>query len=161
MNVASLYPSEIEFYYPETVTRNAVSWLKDKSKEKDPFFLRVSYTQPHSPIILKRGYELLYKDYPFDDQLPDISRLSEFEQALAAAVRLDTLTPEEIRMAKVYYYGLAAWVDDQVGEILKCLEAQDLLKDTILVINADHGALRGECRGLGKHVFNRAATRYR
>ena len=157
MNVASLYPSEIEFYYPETVTRNAVSWLKEQSKEKDPFFLRVSYTQPHSPIILKRGYELLYKDYPFDDQLPDISRLSEFEQALAAAVRLDTLTPEEIRMAKVYYYGLAAWVDDQVGEILKCLEAQDLLKDTILVINADHGALRGECRGLGKHVFNRAS----
>lgn len=154
MNVASLYPGERDFYYPETVTRNAVSWLKE---QKSPFFLRVSYTQPHSPIILKRGYELLYKDYPFDDQLPDISKLSQFEQALAAAVRLDTLTPEELRMAKVYYYGLAAWVDDQVGEILNCLQEQNLLENTILIVNADHGALRGECRGLGKHVFNRAS----
>lgn len=157
MNVASLYPAGKGFYYPEAVTKNAVSWLREQRKQENPFFLRVSYTQPHSPIILKRGYELLYKDYPFDDRLPDISQLSEFEQALAAAVRLDTLTSEEIRMAKVYYYGLAAWVDDQVGEILRCLETLDLLKDTILIVNADHGALRGECCGLGKHVFNRAS----
>lgn len=157
MNIASLYPEEKFFYYPETVTQNAVRWLKEQCSQKHPFFLRVSYTQPHSPIILKRGYELLYKDYPFDDQLPDISQLSEFEQALAAAVHLDTLTPAELRLAKVYYYGLAAWVDDQVGQILQTLKELNLLKDTILVFNADHGALRGECRGLGKHVFNRAS----
>ena len=154
MNVASLYPEDKTFYYPETVTQNAVAWLE---KQREPFFLRVSYTQPHSPIILKRGYELLYKDYPFDGGLPDISGLSQFEKALAAAVGLDTLTPEELRTAKAYYYGLAAWVDGQVGELLRCLRERDLLKDTIVIVNADHGALRGECRGLGKHVFNRAS----
>lgn len=153
MNMASLYP-EGKDYYPEIITRNAVSWIR---KQEGPFFVRVSYTQPHSPIILKRGYEELYKDYPFDGQLPDISGLSEFEQSLASAVRLDTLTPEELRTAKAYYYGLAAWVDDQVGEILACLEEKGLLKDTIVIFNADHGALRGECRGLGKHVYNRAS----
>ena len=154
MNVASLYPPEREFYYPETITRNALHWIREQT---EPFFLRVSYTQPHSPIILKRGYELLYQDYPFEDTLPDISELSEFEQALAAAVRLDTLTPEELRTAKAYYYGLAAWVDDQVGLLINCLKERNLLDNTIVIVNADHGALRGECRGLGKHVFNRAS----
>ena len=156
MNVASLYPEEKD-YYPETVTRNAAAWLREQSISPQPFFLRVSYTQPHSPIILKRGYEELYRDYLFGSSLPDISGLSEFEKALAGAVRLDTLTPEELREAKIYYYSLAAWVDDQVGTILQCLRELNLLENTILIFNADHGALRGECRGLGKHVFQRAS----
>ena len=154
-NAASLYP-EGRDYYPETVTRNAISWLEHHDAGA-PFFLRVSYTQPHSPIILKRGYETLYADTPFSRELPDISQLSEFEQSLAAAVRLDTLTPEELHKIKVYYYGLVAWIDDQVGEILDCLKATGLDKDTVIIVNADHGALRGECRGLGKHVFQRAS----
>lgn len=157
MNVASLYPEEKTDYYPETVTRNAAAWLQEQSASPQPFFLRVSYTQPHSPIILKRGYEELYRDYPFDSSLPDISGLSDFEKALAEAVRLDTLTSEERRMAKVYYYGMAAWVDDQVGAILQCLQELNLLENTILIFNADHGALRGECRGLGKHIFHRSS----
>lgn len=154
-NAASLYPEGKE-YYPETVTRNATAWLASHDKNT-PFFLRVSYTQPHSPIILKRGYEQIYADMPFSRDLPDISQLSEFEQSLAAAVRLDTLTPDEIHRIKVYYYGLAAWVDDQVGEILSCLQVQGLVQNTVVIINADHGALRGECRGLGKHVYQRAS----
>lgn len=156
MNLASLYPEEKPDYYPEVITRNAISWLKEQQASQ-PFFLRVSYTQPHSPIILKRGYETLYEDYPFDTALPDISQLSEFEKALAYAVHMDTLTPEEIHKAKVHYYGLAAWVDDQVGEILRCLRKQNLLETTIVIFGADHGALRGECRCLGKHIYNRAS----
>ena len=152
-NLASVYPEGKE-YGPETVTRNAVSWIQ---AQHEPFFVRVSYTQPHNPIILKRGYELLYADQPFPDALPDISQLSDFERAFAAVVTLDTLSPEQLRMIQAYYYGLVRWVDDQVGEILECLRQKDLLKDTILIINADHGALRGECRGVGKHIFHRAS----
>lgn len=153
MNVASTYPEDRD-YYPEVITRNAISWME---QQEGPFFVRISYTQPHSPIILKRGYEAIYAEYPFNDQLPDISGLSDFEKALAEAVHLETLTPEEIRTAKAYYYGLVCWVDDQVGQILESLRKQNLLGDTIIIVNADHGALRGECRGLGKHVFNHAS----
>lgn len=152
-NAASLYPDGKD-YFPERVTKNAVDWI---SKQTEPFFVRVSYTQPHSPIILKRGYETLYKNHAFSGRLPDISGLSQFERSFAEAVGLDTLTQEEIKKTKVYYYGLVSWIDDQVGQILACLEQRGLLDNTVLVVNADHGALRGECRGLGKHVFNRAS----
>ena len=150
-NLASIYPEGKE-YYPETVTKNAISWI---SRQTEPFFVRVSYLQPHNPIILKRGYEKLYADYPFADKLPDISRLSEFERSFAAIGGMDTLSPEELRTTKIYYYGLVSWIDDQVGEILDCLRQNGQLDNTILIVNADHGALRGECQGLGKHLFNR------
>ncbi|HHV08879.1 MAG TPA: sulfatase-like hydrolase/transferase [Clostridiales bacterium] len=152
-NMASLYPQDKE-YYPETVTSNALDWM---AKQADPYFIRISYTQPHSPIIVKRGYETIYKDYPFSGKLPDISHLSEFEQAFAQAIALDTVTEEELIQAKACYYGMVSWIDDEIGKVLHFLQAQGQLDNTILILGADHGALRGECRGLGKHIFHRAS----
>ena len=152
-NAASLYP-EGKNYYPEKVTSNAIHWMKEQT---EPYFIRISYTQPHSPVILKRGYEKIYKDYPFDGKLPDIRQLSEFEQAFADAVRLDTMSEEELILAKVYYYGLVCWIDEQIGQVLSFLHDAGQLEDTIILLGADHGALRGECRGLGKHIFHRAS----
>ena len=150
-NAASLYP-EGKAYYPERVTENALAWLKER---EGPFFVRISYTQPHSPIIVKRGYETVYGDYPFSGELPDISGLSEFEQSFARAVALDTLSEEEIRQAKIYYYGMVTWIDDEIGKVLTFLRENGMLEDTVFLLAADHGALRGEVRGLGKHVFQR------
>ncbi len=152
-NAASLYPEGRE-YYPERVTKNALAWF---SEQDGPFFLRVSYTQPHSPIIVKPGYEKKYGDIPFSGALPDVSGLSVFEQSFARIIALDTLTEEEIVKIKRYYYGLVAWIDDEVGKIIDCLRQKGLLENTYVMLSADHGALRGECRGLGKHVFQRAS----
>ena len=52
---------------------------------------------------------------------------------------------------------MVAWIDDQVGQVLDYLKTQNELENTILIVNADHGALRGECQALGKHVFQRAS----
>ena len=152
-NAASLYPKN-KAYYPEKVTSNALEWMEQQTT---PYFVRISYTQPHSPIILKRGYEAIYKDYPFSGKLPDISNLSEFEQAFAKAIELDTLTEAELIQAKVYYYGMVCWIDDEIGKVLDFLQKQGQSENTILIFGADHGALRGECRGLGKHIFHRAS----
>ena len=152
-NAASLYP-EGKDYYPEIVTKNALDWIGGQT---EPFFVRVSYMQPHSPIIVKRGYEKVYEDLPFSGRLPDISGLSEFERSFAAIIALDTLSEEEIVQIKRYYYGMVAWIDGEVGKILAFLRARGLADNTIVMLSADHGALRGECRGLGKHIFNRAS----
>ncbi len=152
-NAASLYPENKE-YYPEKVTSNAIEWMEQQTS---PYFLRISYTQPHSPIILKRGYETIYKDYPFSGKLPNISNLSEFEQAFAKAIELDTLSEAELIQAKAYYYGMVCWIDDEIGKVLDFLQKQGQLENTILILGADHGALRGECRGLGKHIFHKAS----
>ncbi len=152
-NAASLYPEGKE-YYPEKVTSNALEWM---AQQADPYFIRISYTQPHSPIIIKQGYETIYQEYPFSGILPDVSNLSEFEQTFAQAVALDTLTEDELIRAKVYYYGMVCWIDNEIGKVLEFLQKQGQLENTIIMLGADHGALRGECRGLGKHVFHRAS----
>lgn len=152
-NAASLYPDDKD-YYPEKVVTNALQWMK---VQHDPYFVRISFTQPHSPIILRKGYEKIYADYHFTGKLPDISQLSYFEKAFAEACGFNSFSEEEIIKTKVYYYGLAAWVDDQVGKVMDFLKTTHQIENTIIIFNADHGALRGESQGLGKHIFNRAA----
>lgn len=152
-NAASLYPEGKE-YHPEVVAKNAMDWMAEQT---EPFFVRVSIVQPHSPIIVKRGYEKVYEDVPFSGKLPDVSGLSEFEKGFAEIIGLDTLTEDEIATIKRYYYGMVAWIDDEVGKILRFLKEHGLEENTIVMLSADHGALRGECRGLGKHVFHRAS----
>lgn len=151
-NAASLYP-EGKDYYPEKVTENAISWIK---KQKGPFFIRISYLQPHSPIILKRGFENIYNDYPVRKQTPE--KLSRFEEIFGEICGFSRLSTEEKRKAVSYYYAMVAWLDGEVGKVLDTLDQIGIADDTIIIFNSDHGALRGECGGgLGKHVFNRSA----
>ena len=153
-NAASLYPEDLP-YQPEKVTENALEWMKEH--ENDPYYIRISILQPHTPIILKRGYEKVYEDAALTGDLPDTSHLSEFEKAFAKAVGIESITPENRRKMKIYYYGLVKWIDDEVGKVLAYLKDSGLLEKTILAVGADHGALRGECRGLGKHIFHKAS----
>lgn len=152
-NAGSIYPKGRK-YGPEQVTSHALQWI---SKQQCPYFVRISYTQPHSPIILKQGFEKMYDYRLFDGKLPDLSRLSQFEQAFARIVAMDTMTEKEIQMAKAYYYAMVCWIDSEVKKVLDFLKTQGTLENTILILGADHGALRGECAGLGKHIFNRAS----
>lgn len=153
MNIASLYPAEQE-YYPEQVTRHALAWM---ARQEGPYFVRISYLQPHTPVIVKRGYEALYADRPFSGKAPDLSGLSQFERAFADALKMEALSEEEIIRAQVYYYGMVAWLDGEVGKILDFLRESGG-EEPIVIFGADHGAVRGECGAIaGKHIFNRAS----
>lgn len=147
--IAGLYPEKT--YMPEELTTKALEWM---GKQTNPYYVRISYLQPHTPVILKRGYEKIYEGYPFSGKLEDISELSKFEQAFAGVLGGKDLSEEERIRAKVYYYGMVCWVDDQVGRIIDFLQKD--MENTIIIFNADHGALRGECQCLSKQIFNRA-----
>lgn len=58
MCLAGIYPDRP--YAPELVTARALEWMAQQS---EPFYVRISYLQPHTPVIVKQGYEKVYKDY--------------------------------------------------------------------------------------------------
>ena len=153
-NAASLYPENKE-YYPELITKNAINWMKN---EKGPYFIRISYLQPHSPIMLKREFENIYDDLQFcrHERTKDV--LSKYENSFGEICGFNTFTEEEKEKAIRYYYSMVVWADNEIGKVISFLKSSNAFKNTIFIINSDHGALRGECNGgLGKHTFNRAA----
>jgi choline-sulfatase len=137
-------------YPPEKLTQNALEWLKTA---EEPYLVRLSYLQPHTPVFPNPPYDTLYKGSPFPDSIEKVGMTSDFERRFAEVVNASKLTSEEVYLAQVYYYGLVAWIDSQVGEIINFLRSSDKIGDTVFVFSADHGASLGENGLYAKHVF--------
>lgn len=116
-------PIEFKKYRVDFMTDLAVDFLSQQ--KSDPFFLFLSYLEPHHQNNLNRfvapeGYADRYRNtfhippdlapFPGDwkSQLPD-------------------------------YYGIIARIDECFGRIMKELETRNLLDNTIVVFTTDHG----------------------
>lgn len=146
--LAADYP-EGKKYTPELVTDHGIDWML---KQTSPFFIRFSYLQPHTPIVVPNEYVHRLDGIEFDDTL-SYTKTSEFEKRFGEICDLAKMLPEDVVRMRKYYYALVLWIDDQVGRIIEALKEHKLYENTILVFTADHGANRGENGALAKQTF--------
>jgi choline-sulfatase len=57
---------------------------------------------------------------------------------------LSGLDAEIIRRGRELYYGLTQWLDEQIGQVLRNLEASGLADNTVVIYTTDHGENMGE-----------------
>ena len=67
--------------------------------------------------------------------------------------RVDEL-PEECEELRANYYAVLALCDHLMGQVLDAFDAQDLWKDTALIVTTDHGFLLGEHDFWAKNRMN-------
>lgn len=160
---AGLHPSAY-------IGQKSVEHLKDAAGHDAPFFLFVSFPDPHHPFSPPEGYDTLYN--PEGIPLPlgfdqDHSRSPRHIQHMMAhrgqpgtdPTMTWAATAEQYRHAAAAQYGLITLMDEQIGRILDELEAQGLAEDTIVVFTADHGDLFGDHGLMLKHFSHyRAVT---
>ena len=155
--VGGVYPGDRP-YPPDAVTDNALRWLAQAdqpwlAQADQPWLARVSLLQPHTPVFPPPPFDTLYQDAPFPDSASRGCALSRFEERFAEVIRAGEMSTREVFLAHVYYYGLVAWIDSQVGRMLDLLRQRNLLTQTIVVFDADHGASLGECGRFQKQTF--------
>ncbi len=143
------FPADLP-YPAGTVTRNAIRWI---DTAEAPYFMRVSYLQPHTPVLPPPPYDSLYDPDLFDPTCEINPRLSVFEQQFARIAGIHQLTPAQRQRTQAYYYGLVSWLDAQVGQILDALQQRNLLEQTIIIFDADHGNSLGDDGRHGKQTF--------
>jgi choline-sulfatase len=140
--------------YDEEVAFRAVRKIFDLAREdaERPFFLVVSFSNPHDPWELRPPYWELYDRETID--LPAVPRIPLDEadphsRRLRAMCGVDDvdLSPEQLRAARHGYYAAISYLDERVGEVLAALRDARLDDDTIVAFTADHGEMLGE-RGL-------------
>ncbi len=129
-----------------------------KRYEERPFFLTISFTQPHSPFITRDEH---WERYDHDDiDLPSVppipvEDMDEMSKWIyyAHAGDLDTPTNDEIRNARHAYYGMISALDDKVGNIVRTLKECELYEDTVIIFTSDHGDMLGERGQWYKQLF--------
>lgn len=132
----------------------AVDLLSDIKQKGEPFFLRVSFHAPHVACYVPKEYyidpALINLPLPTPEEL---AGKPDFEKGPLNIYAGADLTREQIDLARGTYYGMVALVDAQVGRIIKFLEDEGLLDNTIIAFTSDQGFQLGEHGLWKKRVF--------
>lgn len=141
------------FYATDAFTDYALGWLEEQEKDK-PFFLYMSYTAPHDPLMAwpediakykgnyKAGYEairsarfqkqkdlgLIAADYPLSKAtFRDWEALTEAEKE-----------EEDLKMA--VYAAMIDRLDQNIGRLLQQLDKMGVRDNTLILFLSDNGA---------------------
>ena len=116
-----------------------IEFIKKNYKE-DNWFLQIETFDPHEPYFTQEHYKSIYKhDYsgPHFDW-PNYSVVTE--------------TPEQVEHCRMEYAASVSMCDNYLGKILDLMDEKEMWKDTMLIVNVDHGFLMGEKSWWGKII---------
>ena len=152
------YRTEIpEDLYPTTyITERALEFLDRYNKGNygnKPFFLNISYPDPHHPVCPPGKYFDMYK--PEDIKLPssfdDIENVKKHKflkpllnNPFFRGMILRITNEKEAKDFISATYGSVAMIDHSIGNILTALDRYGLSENTIVIYTSDHGDLMGE-----------------
>jgi arylsulfatase A-like enzyme len=154
-----------ELYSTRYIAEKACEWLDGRNKAggDQPFFLMVSFPDPHHPFTPPGRYWSMY--LPDDMTLPPSfdhgNRAPARSVAWALAQREKggadlagqaafAVDAREAREAMALSCGMIAMIDDCIGTVLARLAASGLADDTIVIFTTDHGDYLGDHRLLLK-----------
>lgn len=115
------------------VFADAARWLDRNAGESHPFYLHVESFSPHELWDPHDDYYRLYmkKNY----QGPRL---------IHPPARTKDMTELEVEHARALYFGLVSMVDAWLGKLLDKVEALGLMRNTVILLTADHGTMMGE-----------------
>ena len=151
-------PTSDYSYTPDKNTRVIRSILEDHDGEA-PFFIFTNYMDTHR--CYKPSDELQEKHVGRSMGYKELVRLNEevaapwtFEEKKARGELKDS----DVEDVRSLYAGEVETVDSHLRKIMKSLEAEDMLDDTLVVVTADHGENLGETDDMGRRRMGHVAS---
>lgn len=147
------YTPPKDFYTTDAFTDYALGWM-DKQKEDEPFFLYLSYTAPHDPLMAwsediekyrgkyKEGYEAIRKAR-FQKQKEMGLIASDYPLSQSTFQNWDDLSEEQkieedLKMA--VYSAMIDRLDQNIGRLLSKLDEMNVRENTLILFLSDNGA---------------------
>ncbi len=129
-----------EDQFPQTLTVDAGLNFVHENADQDNWFLQLELFDPHEPFTSPNSYLSRYfdPDHPFVPDWPPYAKVSE--------------TEDEVEQMRKKYLALLEYCDASLGRVLDTMDELDLWKDTMLIVNTDHGFMLGEHEWWGKNT---------
>lgn len=144
----------LQIDFDEEVEFEAVQKLYDLARDDrgEPFFLCVSFSNPHPPFMIMPEFWELYRHDAIDPpSVPPIpleqsDALSRWLHVAHGADLVD-IAESHVQNARHAYYGMVSYIDAKVTRVLAALERAGFADRTAVVFTSDHGEMLGE-RGM-------------
>ena len=120
---------------------NGIQFIR-QNHGQDSWFLQIETFDPHEPFFTMPADKALYPHQfagDCEDDWPPYAGAAEDAQT--------------VRHVRFDYAALVSKCDRYLGKILDLMDQYDLWKDTMLIVNTDHGFLLGEHGWWGKTVM--------
>jgi choline-sulfatase len=133
------------------LARHAVRYLQERRDK--PFFLMVSFYEPHSPFRFPIEYRGKYKPKQFT-----VPKVGPEDDAQIPAIFRD-LTDREKQGIIAAYHTSTEFMDKNVGLVLDALKRSGRAGDTLVIYTGDHGYMLGQHGRFEKHCCYEPAVR--
>lgn len=148
-----------EDLYPTRFVESAAieqlrAWAHDDSDP--PFFLTMSFPDPHHPFTPPGRYWDLYKPNDMvlpssfnqgDDTLPQVAWARKERKKNPGVIEgygVFSVSEQECREAIALTCGQLSMIDDSIGHVLRELNRLGLERNTVVIFTSDHGDLLGD-----------------
>ncbi len=131
------FMSTIETHPQHLTFKDGMDFI-ERNKNDDRWFLQIETFDPHEPYFSNEKYHALYEDN-YDGPEFDWPPYEKVSQS-----------PEMVDHVKKRSAALHSMCDEYLGKVLDMMDAHDMWKDTMLIVNTDHGYLMSEHDYWGK-----------
>jgi arylsulfatase A-like enzyme len=154
--LAGRYPGGVQDTPEMQSVERALQWMRGRDPSR-PFFLRLSFNAPHTPVVTPAPFDTLIDPEQIDLPLDMVGEM-DFASAtqrdfLCAYAGTQRLSQAQIVRARQCYYGYVACVDHAFGRLLSELGEMGELENTIVAYVSDHGAHLGDHGFFQKQSF--------
>jgi arylsulfatase A-like enzyme len=127
-----------------------LDWLEKRRQPARPFFAFLNFYDAHAPYVLPNGARYRFGMRP---RLPrDYIFLMEYWESIDKM----KLPPAPLQLARDSYDNCVAFLDEQLGLLIRELLRSGVLENTWLIVTADHG------EGMGEHdLYDHGESLYR
>jgi arylsulfatase A-like enzyme len=152
--LAGRFPGDRSETAEARVVEAARRWLDGTAASPDPFFLRLSFNGPHTPVAPPAPWDTAIDPREIALPRPDLPAGSPpWLHDYARIASASRLTARELDRARQGYYGEVAFLDWLIGGFLEWMEARGLLENLVIVFCSDHGNHLGDFGLLQKQTF--------
>lgn len=157
----------VEQHYNTWITDRALDFLGQPVAKERPFFLFVSYPDPHHPFDPPESYADRYDPdhitvpsvtndelsrqptyygdlYPQGEGFRELYWAGRTDLEAGSMITTENISEASMRRAIAYTYGMIEMIDNGVGQILEVLEQRGMTEDTYILFTSDHGELLGD-----------------
>jgi arylsulfatase A-like enzyme len=145
------FPAELHF--TRWAAETTINLIKDRNRNR-PFFIMMSLFDPHDPYFdhpLESRQMVNDEKIPRPQPIPHDKKRPEGvqrEMKKAALIKEQSETfKESIQELRKGYYASIAFLDEEIGKVLDCLDREGLAENTLVIFLSDHGDMLWD-RGL-------------
>jgi len=146
-------PTPYDTYEPVVHQRVALKELKKLVEQRDcagsaasePFFMWVSFKQPHTPCNPPEPYRSMYDPASMPEAIKSDEEIEKAAPEVKKILHYWTSIDESLRRSfMARYLGSVTLLDKLIGELLEFLRENHLEENTLVAFTSDHGDYLGD-----------------